>query len=773
MIKYRIPYYDNKNNGWRIELSNLSYSGDIINLNTTQGNGCTIKYTGTDDPTETVIYSTASFTILKHNLALVDVKEFKDAGDKDWSVDVYKNNSLFWTGYLVPDGIQEYYQALPYDIELTATDGLKLLQGTRYLTNNWELPVGVSNRSFISHIRDILFMNSQLGKPLPIRWVGYLKNYYASAIQGDAFTDMTYSPAGEGYTDYNGNPYSSYFILTNYLLALNSRIYQCGGKWRIERIPDVSTGTYQWTEINTVYDPVLVPTLTTGIETRLQNIGTDFLVDNGAYTLNLPGLKKVTATYAENKSENSLPNGTFDSGVLSPLLWYPTTTDVILQQVDSINARAGSSLDVLFPSGSMSGPGTQDIALRTDVGGFENKLPIDTQTMYKRMSIGFTLMPQNGFPFDPTTGLIQWDLSPFKFRIECTSVGSTQRVYTLNENGFWIKRPTGSSWEIYALNHFVSGSVITTGGSFQGNPIIGDNMVFQFNTNPEVTVPVTQATSNDKVAYLTYAGQYIVDNSAGVITSFNVTPAGVGQYVLNLIGPYTSGAPTSLWKLTVNLSNTNRDGSITLLPEASKIGDVLQVNFDKFQGIKLPDFTDDPTYQYSQLNWFFYVNRGQRYTLDDVYIQLDDNSEVYDYEYPDNKFTGTEDYTLRISSSTNGFYTTNVMSSYDKSFIQSKYIDSTSYVGTLTDLFARTVVKMRSKSLEMFEGKLLGDNFEFGTIFTIPGFEGKKMLPLSASYNTENCEIDITCVEINVGDDSFVRSFYGSNDKPLSNEIIN
>ena len=64
-------------------------------------------------------------------------------------------------------------------------------------------------------------------------------------------------------------------------------------------------------------------------------------------------------------------------------------------------------------------------------------------------------------------------------------------------------------------------------------------------------------------------------------------------------------------------------------------------------------------------------------------------------------------------------------------------------------------------------------DFEFGYLYTIDGFGTQKMLSLSASYNTESCEVDIGCFELSKGDTSFTRKFYGSNDKLLSNQIIN
>src|SRR5690606_16797682 len=131
---------------------------------------------------------------------------------------------LEWTGYLMPDGVMEYYQDLPYEVELTATDGLKLLQGKEYSTNNWLLPEGFNQRCMISYIRDAIFKSDQLNKPLPIRWVGTLKNLWSSP-GFDAFTQMVWSPRGEGYTDFNGNRFSTYFILENWLRATQCRMY--------------------------------------------------------------------------------------------------------------------------------------------------------------------------------------------------------------------------------------------------------------------------------------------------------------------------------------------------------------------------------------------------------------------------------------------------------------------------------------------------------------------------------------------------------------------
>src|SRR3546814_13025221 len=73
-----------------------------------------------------------------------------------------------WSSYVcssdlpIPNGIQNYFRATPYELNLTATDGLKLLQDVDF---NHVEGVYTNNDIIVS-----IFSNLNLGLPLPISW---------------------------------------------------------------------------------------------------------------------------------------------------------------------------------------------------------------------------------------------------------------------------------------------------------------------------------------------------------------------------------------------------------------------------------------------------------------------------------------------------------------------------------------------------------------------------------------------------------------------------
>src|SRR3546814_6112667 len=110
-----------------IALLLADYDGDPFAVLSVK-NSYKIGYDCGDDPFESIINS--KIEIGRYNQGQIDILELQLAGDRDIKVEAYiaDTNTLYWTGYLIPDGIQNYFRATPYELNLTATDGLKLLQ---------------------------------------------------------------------------------------------------------------------------------------------------------------------------------------------------------------------------------------------------------------------------------------------------------------------------------------------------------------------------------------------------------------------------------------------------------------------------------------------------------------------------------------------------------------------------------------------------------------------------------------------------------------------
>src|SRR3954465_6440660 len=176
MIKYRLLFRDNADVGCRVDISNEDYTSDIIiPLRGVGENACTIDYeSDTDDPYTPLVKSSASIQF--YNQGQVDIYELQNAADKDFVVEVYRNEELYWKGFAIPEGIQKPMKAVP-TITLQCTDGLSLLTDIPF-TYADNLPGLTSDpvRCPMNYLRLVLFRPENLGIMLPIMWTNELQS---------------------------------------------------------------------------------------------------------------------------------------------------------------------------------------------------------------------------------------------------------------------------------------------------------------------------------------------------------------------------------------------------------------------------------------------------------------------------------------------------------------------------------------------------------------------------------------------------------------------
>lgn len=426
-VKYKLEYRDEHNQRCRVDIGLESYAGTPISLRGVMSQACIISYDVPDDPYEPIINSKATINIIQQETNLLDVDEIQDAQDRDFTVNFYIENVLKWTGFIDPDGLQKNFQAPPYDVQLTAVDGLMILDGIDYTHNNL-----TGGRVIINYFRQILFATANLGLPLPIRWVNTLINE-EYPLEDDVFSgSVEWSPRGEGFTDYNGNYKSCMYILEGMLRSMQCRIYQAEGRWNIERVNDVVTGAFIYRETPGVLTGLDITTSTLQYVVKTvgsNNIGFDYrFIEEDAVLTTLPGLKQVRSVYDQDQRDNVLPNGNMDLVILGsiPFYWELTgdTSGSSIETVPSIYDDRGSATKVI--SGNANGKRFQLIGV----------LPIDTDVLYETMTIGFKFLPVNGFPVDGD-GYIIWT-SGERFLYEVSYQDNDGATFYLNEFGFWV-----------------------------------------------------------------------------------------------------------------------------------------------------------------------------------------------------------------------------------------------------------------------------------------------------------------------------------------------
>lgn len=214
------------------------------------------------------------------------------------------------------------------------------------------------------------------------------------------------------------------------------------------------------------------------------------------------------------------------------------------------------------------------------------------------------------------------------------------------------------------------------------------------------------------------------------------------------------------------------DAWVPIVIDGLKIGDIARVNFDKFQGVKVPQPITQPVGgDICDLQIIFRVKSGQTYTLDDVSITIDNGNDVYEVFNDSSTSTSSDSVELNISSSFNGYMLSNFMSSPFRSDDECKFNDGLIYSGTLTGVNSHAVMRFRYKPSQIINTDMYvaGQNWSFDEIYGVDTLLGKKFLPLNAKYYVEKGIVNMIAMEARNDNITLRESFYSSNDNLNSN----
>lgn len=142
----------------------------------------------------------------------------------EYKVDVYKNNTLIWTGFVSPELYSEPDIAPPYDVQIIATDGLGELK-------NYPTPVFDGGTSMYSYFTSML---EHTGLSLDVFACSSLRY---TDDNGDSGAYAIFSILSD-FANLEGE--SSYDSLKAILTSFNASITQLNGKWLIFRETDLA-----------------------------------------------------------------------------------------------------------------------------------------------------------------------------------------------------------------------------------------------------------------------------------------------------------------------------------------------------------------------------------------------------------------------------------------------------------------------------------------------------------------------------------------------------
>lgn len=211
----------------RIELSDSDYSGDPQPLQM----GATpleITYSeASSDKAVTIVGSQASFQLL-----VTDEFELSDLytdQEMKWGVNIKRNGSTIWRGFVIPDGCSERFVDPPYIVNVRSVDGLGVLKNIPYSPSD-------EKKSVLKVISECLFRTSL---DMPINTFSLLE-YEGMSLNSDVFNE-TYVWASRFYKDdINEIPMSCAEALESLLEGWGCSVIQSQGEWWIVNITDLS-----------------------------------------------------------------------------------------------------------------------------------------------------------------------------------------------------------------------------------------------------------------------------------------------------------------------------------------------------------------------------------------------------------------------------------------------------------------------------------------------------------------------------------------------------
>jgi hypothetical protein len=151
--------------------------------------------------------------------------------EQKWLVEIYRNASLIWSGFIIPDGCQESFAFTPYTIQVNAVDGLGLIKNLSYVQNDGNFWLG--KQSFLEVIYNCL---NRLAYPSIVinTCVNIYPDSYTPSDTLDPL-DTTFVDAQRFLKDDEINPMNCQEVMDSILRQWTACIIQSEGEWFIYR----------------------------------------------------------------------------------------------------------------------------------------------------------------------------------------------------------------------------------------------------------------------------------------------------------------------------------------------------------------------------------------------------------------------------------------------------------------------------------------------------------------------------------------------------------
>jgi len=329
-VKYRLEFSDIQGNQRKIEILKKDYNSTVFPM-ICDGEPMTIEWKADDDIYEPLVGSSATLNLKVTNDVTYD--NFFEYDEREYKLILYFQESvgvwsIYWAGFITNDVYQEAIITPPYNIELTAIDGLGQLKGF----NTW-LP-DTLDESKNTFLWEFIYQNlAQLGLDFDI----WISNDIRSGISGNwsnIYEDLLIKT--NAYITKDNDILDAKKVLRSIMIATNVKIFQSYGRWYI-----VNCSSYgDQRIIEGIQSGALVGNAILPAKQAYLNGGSE---DIKFYIYNSSGtnLSNTTANYLRTIKSQLIPrNSNMVRSVKRPLKKYEMTVDLENKQVYA-NYNAG------------------------------------------------------------------------------------------------------------------------------------------------------------------------------------------------------------------------------------------------------------------------------------------------------------------------------------------------------------------------------------------------------------------------------------------------
>ena len=223
--KYKISFYDHWGDHWEAYILAYGFSGDVTALT---GGKPAIRWemNGETDKFARIKGQTVTLQIIASTRTQFD--EFISSNYIKYKLELYKNASIFWYGWSVPDQFARPDTYIKYALSLEFNDRLGILREIDFKTTDGEYHTGKKT------LAELIFLCINKTEIRLDMWEAV--NVYEENMDsglGDSMLIQTYENS-EKYKDWN-----CYDILNNILTMLGARLWQGDGYWNLVRIKEL------------------------------------------------------------------------------------------------------------------------------------------------------------------------------------------------------------------------------------------------------------------------------------------------------------------------------------------------------------------------------------------------------------------------------------------------------------------------------------------------------------------------------------------------------